>query len=153
MGYLDRQAKRADKARQQAARKAAWEALTPKQRQQRIIITLAVIGVIVIIAAISAAVSGKSPSASYQTTVTQILPISNSDLRVFWTTTNNGKASGTPGCSVTVGSPSSSYWGIEDASPNNAIPPGGSENSSVDITVTNQGAQDITQNQVSVSCS
>jgi hypothetical protein len=133
--------------------------LSPEEKKKRRdgIITLVIVGIVAVMLVtgiVLQAVKGKSGSgsATYSTSVTSILAVSNADLRVFYTVFDNG-TSGTPSCTITAGDANSSYFGTENASPNSPVPSHGSEQQWVDVTITEQGAQLINQSQVSVDCS
>lgn len=76
--------------------------------------------------------------------------IGPADLRVYFTVQNVGKGSGSPTCQVTAGNPSSPYYGFDTVYWNKPIPAGRQISDYYDITITNNGAQYVTQ--VSVKC-
>jgi predicted RNA-binding Zn-ribbon protein involved in translation (DUF1610 family) len=139
--------------------------------QRGFLIFVVFVAVLAAIGAIIGAVTGGGPSAKYdvylQGHVSETLPpggwgtggwgtggsveqIGPADLRVYFTVQNVGKGSGSPTCQITAGNPSSAYYGFDTVWWNKSIPAGGQISAYDDITVTNQGAQYVTQ--VSVTC-
>jgi hypothetical protein len=79
--------------------------------------------------------------------------IDPAEITVYITVTNTGGASGTPNCTINLSSPGGAYTGFDAVIPDNPIPAGGQESYKDTITVTNQGAQYVTQAASSVTCS
>jgi hypothetical protein len=113
---------------------------------------LGVVAVVVVVVIIAVAVGSKS-SPTYNATVDQIAEIDPGHLSVQFTITNNGSVSETPSCTVSATGADPAYFGIDySISPTNSLGPGASVTLFDTLTITDQGAASIDQNEVKLQC-
>ena len=106
---------------------------------------IAAIGAAAAIAACSA-----NPPAHYR--VTEVHQVINpADLAVFVDVTNTGTQATTPTCTINAHDPSGTYTGTDTLTALKPLPPGQSAVYRDDVTITSQGAANVTT--VTVTCS
>ena len=113
------------------------------KRVLALIATTAILG-------LSAACSS-APATTYKAKVQDYNVINPADLGVVVRVTNTGQQSGTPTCMVTAQDPSYAYHGFDSGTLTKPIAAGASGVFAMNITITQQGAQYVTD--VSVKCS
>jgi hypothetical protein len=94
--------------------------------------------------------SGSSGQTTYDAT-SETTVVNPADLAVYGTVTNTGTVAGTPTCTIQAHDDSYSYTGTDAVQRTSPLEPGGEWSFKDDVTITNQGAQYVTQ--VNVSCS
>jgi len=87
--------------------------------------------------------------AKYQASSTGIAVIDPATVSVSFQVKNIGKASGTPNCTINVQDASYSHTGFNSGKLSSSLAPGQTTSSAMSITVTGQGANDITSAKVS----
>jgi hypothetical protein len=107
------------------------------------------IGIIVVCIIIGVAILSASPKASYQTSNINFVVVDPSTVSVSFEVQNTGKASGKPNCTANVQDASYSHTGFNSGQLSNSLAPGDSTGSALSVTVTGQGASDITSAKVS----
>jgi hypothetical protein len=111
------------------------------------VIILAVIGAVV-----GGIIAASSSGGSYSASLIGITAVSSSTLAVDLRITNNGGSPGTPSCSITANSPGDADTGVDVVSPTKPIRAHTTIFFVDDVTITNNGATNVRQSGVSVSC-
>jgi hypothetical protein len=127
---------------------------TPQQRKQEKIAWISIAFLAVVIGLIVIGSNSKNGSgggkAQYSASSTGITVIDPATVSVSFQVTNNGKASGQPWCTINAQDPSDSHTGSDMFQLSNSLSPGQTTNSADSITITGQGAANVTT--ATVSC-
>lgn len=125
-----------------------------KQRNRRVnkvIVPVLVIIILVLIVVLAGNAIANHKSAKYSATTgdNAISVMSDTTVGVSFHVKNIGSKAGSPTCTVNVNDPSYKYTGFSEAQLKSDLQPGDTATSAIEITVTHQGAQYITQAKVS----
>jgi len=126
---------------------------TPKSRrekQTRVVAIIVFAGLAFIIFLIMLG-SHSSGGSQYSASTTGSTVIDPATLSVSFKVTNNGSSSADPTCTIQAQNANDSYSGIDQFQLQGSIAPGQTTTSADSITITNQGAQYVTQ--TTIKCS
>ena len=101
-----------------------------------------------ILAAIT--LTGCGSGTTYTAKVDNYAVVNPADLSVVIEVTNTGSKPGTPSCTIDAQDPSFAYSGVDVATLANPVAPGATTHFADNVTITQQGAQYVTQ--VTVKC-
>lgn len=104
-------------------------------------ITLIVVGLLI---GGAIALFGGGSGAKYTTTVSDFTVVNPADLAVTMKITNTGSKSGRPTCTVQANDPSYTYTGVDAGDLSESIAPGATTATVMNLTISKQGAQYVT---------
>jgi len=93
---------------------------------------------------------GSNSKSGYSASTTGYNVVDDATLSVSFKVTNHSNTSGDPTCTITAQSPNGNDYGTDQFQLSESLSPGQTVNSQDEITISNQGANNVTQ--TSVSC-
>ena len=121
-----------------------------RKRPLRGCLTLIVVAVAIGIGISVATSGGGGSGASWKARTDGFIVINPGDIAVTLKITNTGKTAATPTCTVNASDPAGSYTGVFQGTLQNTVQPGRTTTTVANVSVSNNGAQYVTD--VSVSC-
>ena len=124
---------------------------TRRRRGHGLLAGLIVVIVIIVIVVVLVAVNGGT-NVSYRASIVSMQPTNPAEVSVSVQVTNTGTGSGTPTCTVNVKSPNGAYTGEGVLTAHQPLPKGAQTTLQGTITITHQGAHNVTPAASSLNC-
>jgi hypothetical protein len=126
-------------------------AVTRRRRGRGLLALLIFLVLIAVIVVVLVAVNGGT-NVSYRASIVSMQPTNAAEVNVSVQVTNTGSDSGTPACTVNVRSPNGAYTGEGVLTAHQPLPKGSQTTLQGTITVTHQGAHNVTPAASSLNC-
>ena len=124
---------------------------TRRRRGRGLLAVLIVLVLIVVVVVVLIAINGGT-NVSYRASIASMQPINAAEVHVGVQVTNTGSGSGTPACTVNVKSPNGAYTGEGVLTAPQPLAKGSQTTLQGTITITHQGAHNVTPAASSLNC-